>query len=65
MCNHHFYEKGLLHLVKQAGAEIWPSIGGWSLSDPFPVMAKNPASRKRFAEQCIELIEDHGFDGEI
>jgi len=63
MCAHHFYEKGLLHLVKAAGAEIWPSIGGWSLSDPFPVMAKNEVSRTRFAEQCVELIEEYGFDG--
>jgi len=63
VCRHHHYEKGLIHLVKSAGAEIWPSIGGWSLSDPFPVMAKNPASRNRFAQQCIELIEEYGFDG--
>eukprot|EP01083_Nonionella_stella_P208071 755346_1 len=62
-CKYHHYEKGLIHLVKDAGAEIWPSIGGWSLSDPFPVMAKNPTSRANFATKCIELIEDYGFDG--
>ncbi|KAL7530181.1 hypothetical protein ACHAXR_003348, partial [Thalassiosira sp. AJA248-18] len=62
VCQHHFYEKGLLHLVKAAGAEIWPSIGGWSLSDPFPVMAKNAGARANFAQKCVELIEEYGFD---
>lgn len=62
-CQTHFYEKGIIYLAKKAGAEVWPSIGGWSLSDPFPVMAKNEGSRQRFASQCIELIEEYGFDG--
>ena len=33
-CAFHFYEQGLIYLARQSGAEIWPSIGGWSLSDP-------------------------------
>lgn len=63
VCKFHFYEKGVLHLAREAGAEVWPSIGGWSLSDPFPAMAKNLAARTNFANKCIELIEDYGFDG--
>lgn len=31
VCNYHHYEKGLIHLVHAAGAEIYPSIGGWTL----------------------------------
>ena len=42
---------------------MWPSLGGWSLSDPFPEMAADAAARMHFAEGCVELIEDYGFDG--
>lgn len=63
VCNFHHYEEGLIYLARQSGAEIWPSIGGWSLSDPFPVMAKNKASREKFVSKCVELIEAYGFDG--
>ncbi len=28
-CNYHTYEQGLIYLVHAAGAEIYPSIGGW------------------------------------
>ncbi len=43
--------------------QIWPSIGGWTLSDNFPQMAKNPVSRAKFAANCVQLIKDYGFDG--
>jgi len=62
-CGYHFFEKSVLHLARQAGAEVWPSIGGWTLSDPFPAMAANEDSRTKFADNCVELIEDYGFDG--
>lgn len=26
-------------------------------------MAKNPLSRAKFAANCVELIQDYGFDG--
>ena len=62
-CMAHNYEEGLIYLAHQAGAEVYPSIGGWSLSDPFPVMAANAESRARFASQCVELIKNYNFDG--
>jgi hypothetical protein len=31
-CNYHKYEEGLIHLVHAAGAELYPSLGGWTLS---------------------------------
>ena len=43
--------------------QIWPSIGGWTLSDNFPAMAKDPISRRNFAANCVGLIKDYGFDG--
>ena len=32
-CNYHKYQQGLIHLVHAAGAELYPSLGGWTLSD--------------------------------
>jgi len=60
---YHHYEKGIIHLARAASAEVWPSIGGWSLSNPLPVMAKDAAIHARFCQQCVELIEEYGFDG--
>ena len=53
----------MIYLAHKAGAEVYPSIGGWSLSDPFPVMAANAGARKRFTSQCIDLIKSYNFDG--
>ena len=62
-CSAHNYEEGLIYLAHAAGVEVYPSIGGWSLSDPFPAMATNPEARKRFASQCVDLIKNYNFDG--
>ena len=62
-CSAHKYKEGLIYLAHKAGAEVYPSIGGWSLSDPFPVMAANAQARARFASQCIDLIKSYNFDG--
>ena len=44
-------------------AEIYPSIGGWTLSDNFPTLAASAASRANFANQCVDLIKEYDFDG--
>jgi hypothetical protein len=62
-CNHHRFEEGLIHLVHAAGAEIYPSLGGWSLSDAFVAMAASPSARATFVQNCVGLIEEYGFDG--
>ena len=62
-CGHYNLEEGLISLVHTAGARIFPSLGGWTLSDTFPVVAADPTKRTRFAEQCVDLIKDYGFDG--
>ncbi|KAL7530693.1 hypothetical protein ACHAXR_009440, partial [Thalassiosira sp. AJA248-18] len=62
-CNHHNYEQGLIHLVHAAGAEIYPSLGGWTLSDPFPPMAASASARATFSQNCVDLIKEYGFDG--
>jgi hypothetical protein len=53
----------LIYLAKQAGVEVYPSIGGWTLSDPFPAMAASEPARTKFAQQCVELIKSYDFDG--
>lgn len=50
-------------MAHEAGAQVYPSLGGWSLSDPFPAMAADPISRMNFAQKCIDLIIDYDFDG--
>lgn len=62
-CNSHNYEQGLIHLVHAAGAEIYPSLGGWTLSDPFPLMAAIASTRATFAQNCVDLIKEYDFDG--
>ena len=54
---------GILDRAHAVGVEVWPSIGGWTLSDNFPGIAADPSRRRRFARQCREIIEAYGFDG--
>jgi GH18 family chitinase len=43
---------------------VLPSIGGWTLSQPFHGMAKHQAARKHFVQSAIALITQHDvFDG--
>ena len=62
-CNTHNYEQGLIHLVHAAGAEIYPSLGGWTLSDAFVGMAASATARARFTQNCVDLIKEYDFDG--
>ena len=51
-CAKHDHSKGLISMVHAAGGEIYPLIGGWSLSNAFPPMASSQNLRARFAAQC-------------
>jgi len=53
----------LIYQAHNAGVEVYPSIGGWTLSGPFSELAASAESRKRFAENCVKLIEAYDFDG--
>lgn len=63
VCKLHIYNTGLIYLAHEAGVEIYPSIGGWTLSETFSPMAANPTSRKNFARNCAKLVEHYEFDG--
>ncbi|KAG7122040.1 Chitinase 1 like protein [Verticillium longisporum] len=39
------------------------SIGGWTLSANFPVVASTPTGRLTFAQSSVSLMKDWGFDG--
>ncbi len=62
-CAYHKTGLGLINLAHAAGAEVYPSIGGWTLSDNFPAMSANPVSRDNFAKKCVEILTYHDFDG--
>lgn len=62
-CNYHQDATGLISMVHQARADIYPTIGGWTSSDAFPPMSADPASRATFARNCRQMIEDYDFDG--
>lgn len=62
-CNIHKYKEGLIYRAHASGAQIYPSIGGWTLSGSFPTVAASNNGRKRFARECVGLIADYGFDG--
>ncbi|MGB0385146.1 MAG: glycosyl hydrolase family 8 [Ardenticatenaceae bacterium] len=39
------------------------SVGGWSWSGHFSDAALTAASRQQFAESCVALMKEYGFDG--
>lgn len=39
------------------------SVGGWTLSDPFPALVKDPAARSNFAQNAVAFCKKYGFDG--
>lgn len=41
--------------------KILPSVGGWTLSDPFFSMAQDPAKRKIFVDSMIDFIKKYDF----
>ena len=62
-CGYHEYNEGLIYRAHQVGTEVYPSIGGWTLSDNFPTVSANPTARENFAENCIKILKYYDFDG--
>lgn len=57
-----------LQLLKAANRnlKVMLSIGGWTYTNEkkhFDAPAATEQGRRRFAESCVELIKDYGFDG--
>ena len=62
-CNGHSGKEGLIGRAHEQGALVYPSIGGWSLSDVFPALSKSAEARRNFAKNCVGLIREYNFDG--
>ena len=62
-CKGHLLSQGLIGRAQSQGAQVYISIGGWSLSDAFPKMAASGAARRNFAKNCVGLVREYGLDG--
>ena len=54
-----------LKLLKQQYPQLKTllSVGGWTWSENFSNAALTPASRQHFAQTCVQMMEQYGFDG--
>ncbi|SER36879.1 glycosyl hydrolase family 18 protein [Natrinema salaciae] len=50
-------------LADETDCRFHLSIGGWTLSDNFHIVAADPDLRTNFAESCVELLRTYNFDG--
>ncbi|BAD85954.1 chitinase, containing dual catalytic domains [Thermococcus kodakarensis KOD1] len=48
---------------KYPAVKVLISVGGWTLSKYFSVVAADPAKRQRFAETAIEILRKYNLDG--
>jgi len=62
-CNGHSAQEGLIGRAHSQGALVYPSIGGWSLSNAFPKLSASVQGRRNFAKNCVGLIREYNFDG--
>lgn len=45
----------------QPNLKILPSIGGWTLSDPFHHLASDPARRATFVQSAVQFLQTYSF----
>lgn len=45
----------------QPGIRILPSVGGWTLSDPFYHLASDPARRATFVQSLVQFLQAYTF----
>ena len=62
-CKGHLSSQGLIGQAHAQGAQVYVSIGGWSLSDAFPKLAASAPGRRNFAKNCVGLVREYGLDG--
>lgn len=46
---------------EHSNIKILPSFGGWTMSEPFHAMAKDPKAIAHFSKTAVELIEQYDF----
>lgn len=62
-CQNRKIGDGLIELAHKQGVEVYPSIGGWTLSDKFSAIAEDPVKRAKFASESVRLVREYNFDG--
>ena len=53
----------LIDIAHNNGVLVMVSIGGWTLSNAFPLIAADTVKRTFFASECVRLLSEFGFDG--
>lgn len=53
----------IIDLAHNAGTKVMVSIGGWTFSDNFSIIAASSAKRALFASECNRLLKFYKFDG--
>lgn len=59
----YFPNTSLVDISHAWGVKVMPSIGGWTLSENFPTVAADPATRAHFASECVRILKEYKFDG--
>ena len=59
----HVANTSLVNKAHQNGVKVLISIGGWTMSENFSIIAASEKKRQRFARNCGELIRIYNIDG--
>eukprot|EP00804_Cyclotella_cryptica_P010623 CCRYP_005442-RB/>CCRYP_005442-RB protein AED:0.09 eAED:0.09 QI:133/0.93/0.88/1/0.87/0.82/17/1617/824 len=65
-CAYHENNAGIINLAHAAGAEVYPSIGGWTLRQvelPLSFYTYHLFDVLCFAKNCADIVQYYGFDG--
>jgi len=57
------YNSNLVEEARLNGVRVCISIGGYTWSDSFPVLASSVVTRKKFAIECSRIIRKYNVDG--
>jgi len=53
----------LVDLAHNSGVKVLISVGGWTMSNAFPIIAADSTKRSNFAHSCVQLISMYNLDG--
>lgn len=56
-------DNNLISRAHAVGTKVMLSLGGWTLSYTFPIVAADPSKRTAFAHSCMDMVREYEFDG--
>ena len=59
----HISETSLVEKAHANGVKVLISIGGWTMSENFSIIAASETKRRQFAKSCADLIHTFKIDG--